>query len=206
MSAQMPWVLLGVGAGPSRTAWSGSSQEWHTIQIGPGSLTRRSSRWRSPQSSQVMVTRIAPAGSHPQRDGPPVQPSPAGHRPATERRHPSLHGPWIAEAGRLTLPVAGEGRTEGWERPPVLRKLLQQVKERSARQCEHAVTPTPAKPCSKRRTGGRSHPAITAASHLSATLPLIASGTDARARLSHSAVVRGPRPQVPEAAGRPVTR
>jgi hypothetical protein len=44
---------------PSSTAWSGSSQLWHTIQIGPGSLTRRSRRWRSPHSSQVMVTRIA---------------------------------------------------------------------------------------------------------------------------------------------------
>jgi hypothetical protein len=44
---------------PSSTAWSGSSQLWHTIQIGPGSLTRRSRRWRSPHSSQVMVTRIS---------------------------------------------------------------------------------------------------------------------------------------------------
>jgi hypothetical protein len=32
---------------------------WHTIQIGPGSLMRRSRRWRSPHSSQVMVTRIS---------------------------------------------------------------------------------------------------------------------------------------------------
>jgi hypothetical protein len=46
-------------ATPSSTAWSGSSQLWHTIQIGPGSLTRRSRRWRSPHSSQVMVTRIS---------------------------------------------------------------------------------------------------------------------------------------------------
>jgi hypothetical protein len=87
MSAQMLWVLLGVGAGPSRTAWSGSSHEWHTIQIGPGSVTCRSSRWRSPQSSQVMVTRIAFAGWHPRGDGPHVRQSPAGYRAATERRH-----------------------------------------------------------------------------------------------------------------------
>jgi hypothetical protein len=44
---------------PSSTAWRGSSQLWHTIQMGPGSLTRRSRRWRSPHSSQVMVTRIS---------------------------------------------------------------------------------------------------------------------------------------------------
>ena len=46
-------------ATPSSTACSGSSQLWHTIQMGPGSLTRRSRRWRSPHSSQVMVTRIS---------------------------------------------------------------------------------------------------------------------------------------------------
>ena len=44
---------------PSSTACSGSSQLWHTIQMGPGSLTRRSRRCRSPHSSQVMVTRIS---------------------------------------------------------------------------------------------------------------------------------------------------
>ena len=60
MSDQTACVRVGVTVGPSSTAWRGSSQEWQTIQIGPGSLMARSSRWRRPQSSQVMVTRIAP--------------------------------------------------------------------------------------------------------------------------------------------------
>ena len=50
--------------GPSRTAWSGSSQLWQMIQIGPGSLMRRSSRCLCPHSSQVIVTLMAHRGSH----------------------------------------------------------------------------------------------------------------------------------------------
>ena len=48
------------GIGSSSTAWSGISQLWQTIQIGPGVVIRRSRRWRSPHSSQVMDTRITP--------------------------------------------------------------------------------------------------------------------------------------------------
>ena len=92
MSDQTAWVCEGTGAGPSSTAWSGSSQAWHTIQIGPGSEICRSSRWRSPQSSQVMVTRIASAGWHCRCDGPRPRTSPPGYRPATNRRHPLRQG------------------------------------------------------------------------------------------------------------------
>ena len=46
------------GAADSRTARSGRSQSWLTIQIGPDSSMVRSRRWRRPHSSQVMVIRI----------------------------------------------------------------------------------------------------------------------------------------------------
>ena len=87
MSDHTAWVCVGAGAGPSSTACKGSSHAWHTIQIGPGSEICRSSRWRSPQSSQVMVTLIAPAGWHCGCYGPRARTSPPGYRPATNRRH-----------------------------------------------------------------------------------------------------------------------
>lgn len=59
MSFQTAWVWVGLGDGHSRIAWSGSSQEWQTIQMGPGSEIRRSKRCLWPHSSQVMVTLIA---------------------------------------------------------------------------------------------------------------------------------------------------
>jgi hypothetical protein len=40
------------------------------IQIGPGSEIRRSSLWRSPHSSHVMVTRIASSNVAPACDAP----------------------------------------------------------------------------------------------------------------------------------------
>ncbi len=87
MSDHTACVVVGARAGPSSTAWRGSSHAWHTIQIGPGSEIGRSSRWRSPQSSQVMVTLIATAASHCGCDGPRARTSPPGYRPATNRRH-----------------------------------------------------------------------------------------------------------------------
>jgi hypothetical protein len=111
MSDQTAWVCEGTGAGPSSTAWSGSSHAWHTIQIGPGSEICRSSRWRSPQSSQVMVTRIASAGWHCGCDGPRPRTSPPGYCPATNRRHRLLQG------GRKGVEVPAANRLRDRWRP-----------------------------------------------------------------------------------------
>ena len=87
MSDQIACVWVGSAAGPSSTAWSGSSHAWHTIQMGPGSVMRRSSRWRSPQSSHVMVTFMSTHTFAAVCDGASAHPFPRGNPTVTKRRH-----------------------------------------------------------------------------------------------------------------------